>query len=132
MTLLPTASSRAERSSDRRERQSFLNLADQVRYRFRPDVLLTYGGHPAGLELMRRARAGGIAAVVFHLHNFGDRDRSASANCSAVIFSSACSRRHHARVIGLDGPVIADPIRLRRIVAEKPEPRYTTFIDLRL
>ena len=106
----------------------FLDLAEQVLDRFRPDVLLTYGGHPAGLELMRRARARGIA-VVFHLHNFGYRDRSAFADCSAVIFPSEYSRRHHARLIGLDGPVIPDPIPLDRIVAENPEPTYVTFIN---
>ena len=70
VTLMPTVSSRAERSPDLRESAIFLELADQVFDRFRPDVLLTYGGHPASLELMRRARQRGIA-VVFHLHNFG-------------------------------------------------------------
>ena len=54
VTLLPTASSRAERSPDPREGTVFLDLADQVLDRFQPDVLLTYGGHPACLELMRR------------------------------------------------------------------------------
>jgi len=34
----------------------FLELVDHVFDRFKPDVLLTYGGHPASLELMRRAR----------------------------------------------------------------------------
>jgi len=67
---MPTTSSRAERSHDPREAAVFLELAEQVFDRFRPDVLLTYGGHPASLELMRRARQRGIA-VVFHLHNFG-------------------------------------------------------------
>jgi glycosyltransferase involved in cell wall biosynthesis len=128
VTLLPTASSRAERSPGRRESDLFLDLADQVLERFRPDVLLTYGGHPAGLELMRRARARGIA-VVFHLHNFGYDDRRAFADASAVIFPSEYSRRHHARLLGLDGPVIPDPIPLDRVVAEDPEPRYVTFIN---
>src|SRR5271166_2686103 len=56
VTLMPTVSSRAERSPDPRESAIFLELADQVFDRFRPDVLLTYGGHSASLELMRRAR----------------------------------------------------------------------------
>ncbi len=58
VTLMPTASSRAERSPDRREAEVFLEMVDQVLDRFRPDVLLTYGGHPVNLELMRRATAG--------------------------------------------------------------------------
>ena len=65
VTLMPTASSRAERSLNMQESACFLNLADQVLDRFRSDVLLTYGGHPACLELMRRARMKSVA-VVFH------------------------------------------------------------------
>ncbi|WP_165225545.1 hypothetical protein [Aquisphaera insulae] len=45
-TILATRSSRAERSPDREESASFLELATQVLDRFRPDALLTYGGHP--------------------------------------------------------------------------------------
>jgi glycosyltransferase involved in cell wall biosynthesis len=128
VTLMPSASSRAERSPDLREAAIFLDLAEQVFDRFRPDVLLTYGGHPASLELMRRARRRGIV-VVFHLHNFGYNDRRAFADVSAVIFPSEYSRRHHARLLGLDGPVIPDPIPLGRIVAVDPEPNYVTFIN---
>ena len=61
VTLLPTAFSRAERAPSPREAAIFLDLAEQVLERFRPQVLLTYGGHPVSLELMRRARARGIA-----------------------------------------------------------------------
>ena len=41
VTLMPTTSSRAERSPDRREAEVFLEMVDQVLDRFRPDVLLT-------------------------------------------------------------------------------------------
>ena len=78
VTLMPTASSRVERSPKMQESERFLGLADQVLERFRPDVLLTYGGHPACLELMRRARTRSVA-VVFHLHNFGYYDGRAFA-----------------------------------------------------
>jgi len=58
----------------------------------RPEVLLTYGGHPASLELMRRARLRGIA-VVFHRHNFGYTDRRAFADASTIVYPSEYSRR---------------------------------------
>jgi len=128
VTLLPTTSSRAEKSPNPREGAMFLDLATQVFDRFRPDVLLTYGGHPASLELMRRARARQIA-VVFHLHNFGYNDRRGFADVSAVIFPSEYSRRFHQGRIGLDGVVIPDPIRLDRVIAEDPEPTYATLIN---
>ncbi len=43
--------------------------------------------------------------------------------------SSEYSRCHHARLMGLDGPVIPDPIPLDCIVAAEPEPKYVTFIN---
>ena len=54
VTLLPTASSRADRAPSIEESRAFLDLADQVLDRFRPQVLLTYGGHPANLEREKR------------------------------------------------------------------------------
>jgi glycosyltransferase involved in cell wall biosynthesis len=128
VTLMPTASSRAEKSPNPREGGVFLDLADQVFDRFRPQVLLTYGGHPVSLELMRRARARRIA-VVFHLHNFGYRDRRGFENVSALIFPSGYSRRFHQRLIGLDGVVIPDPIRLDTVIAEDTKPTYVTLIN---
>src|SRR3954470_11459159 len=68
VTLTPTASSRAERSPDMQESARFVDLADQVLERFRPHVLLTYGGYPACLELMRGTRMKS-GAVVFILHH---------------------------------------------------------------
>jgi hypothetical protein len=49
VTLLPTSSTRAERSPDPRESALLLDLADQVLERFRPQALLTCGGHPASV-----------------------------------------------------------------------------------
>ena len=128
VTILPTASSRAERAPDSREASLFLDLAEQALERFRPQVLLTYGGHPVCLELMRRARAR-RTAVVFHLHNFGYSDRRGFTDTSAVIFPSEYSRRFYQRRLGLDGTVIPDPIRLERAVAVDPDPTYVTFIN---
>jgi hypothetical protein len=132
VTTLPTASTRAERAPDMRESALFLDLADQVLERFRPDVLLTYGGYPASLELMRRARRRGIA-VVFHLHNLGDTDRRAFADASTVVFPSEYYRRHHARLIGRDGPVIPDPIPYEfRCLPSGRRSRYTDVRNARL
>ncbi len=85
VTVMPTGSSRAERSPDRREADVFLELAGQVFDRFRLDVLLTYGGHPASLDLMRRARQSGIA-VVFHLY----RNREALASRILLVILPVC------------------------------------------
>ena len=49
-----------------------------------------------------------------------------------MIFPSECSRRHHARLLGLDGPVVPDPIPFDRLVADNPEPQYVTFVNPQL
>jgi hypothetical protein len=61
VTVFPTASSRGERLPDPRESAVFLDLADQVRERFRTQVLLTYGGHPASLERRKTESAFPVA-----------------------------------------------------------------------
>ncbi len=86
-TLLPTTSSRVERAPAPREGAMYLDLADQVFERFRPNVLLTYGGHPVSLKLMHRARSRGIP-VVFHLHNFSYTDRRGFDSTSAVLLNA--------------------------------------------
>jgi glycosyltransferase involved in cell wall biosynthesis len=128
VTLLPTASSRAERAPTREEGAAFLDLADQALGRFRPEVLLTYGGHPANLALMARARRRGVS-VVFHLHNFGYDDRRAFADASAVLVPSEYSRRFYAAKLGLECTAIPYPLRPARVVALDPEPQYLTFIN---
>ncbi len=128
VTMMPTASSRAVRAPDPVEGRVFLDLARQVLERFRPDLLLTYGGHPVSLELMRRARASGTP-VVFHLHNFGYGDRRGFADVSAILFPSEYSRRFYRDRVGLDGTVIRYPMRLDRAIAEAPDPRYVTLVN---
>jgi glycosyltransferase involved in cell wall biosynthesis len=128
VTLLPTTSSRPDKAPNAREAAIFLDLAEQVLDRFRPDFLLTYGGHPASRTLMLKARSRGVK-VVFHLHNFGYNDRRAFEDVDAIIFPSEYSRRHYARRVGLDGAVIPDAIRLENVIADKHEPEYVTFIN---
>ena len=127
VTLLPTASSRPERAPDRAESLTFLDLADQALIRFKPQVLLTYGGHPANLALMALARRRGVA-VAFHLHNFGYDDRRAFADASAVLVPSEYSRRHYAR-LGIDCHAIPYPLDATRVVPAEHRPKYLTFIN---
>jgi glycosyltransferase involved in cell wall biosynthesis len=77
---------------------------------------------------MRRARARGIV-VVFHLHNFGYNSARAFDDVKAIIVPSEYSRRFHASRLGLGGTVIPNPIRLDQVVAERPDPKYVTFIN---
>ncbi len=127
-TLLPTAHSRAERAPSPREAAIFLDLAEQVLERFRPRALLTYGGHPVSLELMRRARSKGIP-VVFHLHNFAYGESRGFEDVSALLVPTNCARRHYARRLGRDCTHIPLPLNPARYIAADAEPRYVTFVN---
>ena len=70
-----------------------------------PDVLLTYGGHPASREFMHRARTTGTA-VVFQLHNFGYNDVrvrtlvplfSRPSTCAGTMPPGRAGRGRHSR-----------------------------------
>ncbi len=128
VTLMPTVSSRMEHSPDRAESLTFLELADQVFTRFRPQVLLTYGGHPVNLELMARARRLGIA-VVFYLHNFAYDSHDAFRDTSGVLVPTDFCRRFYARRIGLECTTIPYPFYPPRVIADDPKPQYLTFVN---
>ena len=64
VTLLPTSSSRADKAPNPREGAMYIDLATTVLDRFRPAILLTYGGHPVSRSLMLQARAKGTAVAV--------------------------------------------------------------------
>jgi glycosyltransferase involved in cell wall biosynthesis len=127
-TILPTASSLATRAPDRGESLAFLDLADQALARFRPVALLTYGGHPANLELMARARRRGVPAV-FHLHNFAYTDRRTFTDAAAVLVPSEFSRRYHARRVGIDATALPLPVLPDRAIAAERAPRFLTFVN---
>jgi len=128
LTIAPTASSRLERSPTMEEAVAFLDLADQAFDKFRPQVVLTYGGHPVSRELMARARKRGIA-VVFHLHNFAYDDLTAFDSATAVLVPSEYCRRHYARTIGLDATAIPLPSSPARVLARDRDPEYLTFVN---
>jgi glycosyltransferase involved in cell wall biosynthesis len=128
VTLLPTHTSRGGLAPNLVEARAFVDLVEQVFKSFRPHVLLTYGGHPACLHLIQRARRRGIATV-FHLHNFAYTDRRAFADCSAVLVPTEFARRLYERRLGLDCVVLPLPVRPERILAEDPEPTYVTFVN---
>lgn len=128
VTLMPTSSSRIGRSPSPAESAAFLDLADQVFDRFRPQVLLTYGGHAVCRELIARARRRGIA-VVFHLRNLEYSGPDLFEHVNGVVVTTEFARRHYERVLGRRCEVIPNPLRRDRVVAEDVAPRYLTFVN---
>ncbi|SIN68781.1 Glycosyl transferase 4-like domain-containing protein [Singulisphaera sp. GP187] len=131
VTLVPTASSRAERFDDPVEIKDFLGRTARLIDEFRPQVLLTYGGHPANLALMKLARERDVS-VVFHLHNLAYPSRSTFEHATAVLVPSEYCRRHYLQKLSLESTVIPSPLIPERMVAPVRDPRYVTFINPQL
>ncbi|MEJ7636947.1 MAG: glycosyltransferase, partial [Singulisphaera sp.] len=68
---------------DDAEREAFLRLFDDVLDRFRPDVVVGYGGNRLVREVFARAQARG-AATAFLLQNLHNRDPATFADVDAV------------------------------------------------
>ena len=128
ITIVPTASSRFEQAPSPDEARIWLELADQVFERFRPQVVLTYGGHPASVAMIEHAHRRKIP-VVFHLHNFAYDNPRPFACVQGLITPSEYTRRHYRRLLGLESTVLPDPVRTERAVAHDREPKYVTFVN---
>ena len=74
----------------------FLRVLDGVMDRFRPDLLLTYGGDDLAREVIARAKRRG-RAVVFCLHNFAYHDAALFRPVDAVWTPSRFARITTAR-----------------------------------
>ena len=110
------------------ESAQFLFLLDQVFDAFRPDVLLTYGGHAVVQEAMARARARHVRTV-FTLHNFGYERRDTFAHVDGVVSCSPYLAKHYAERIGLRSTAIEPPIDWDEVEAPPDLRRFVTFVN---
>ncbi|HEU5118370.1 MAG TPA: glycosyltransferase [Isosphaeraceae bacterium] len=109
------------------ESESFLQLYDDTLDRFRPEVVVTFGGDPLAEEIRLRARARQIA-VVFALHNFSYLSREPFETADAVIVPSRLASEFYQRKLGLDCTVLPNLCDPQRVRAEERDPRYVTFV----
>jgi glycosyltransferase involved in cell wall biosynthesis len=111
------------------EAAAFRSVLGEVLARFRPDVVLTYGGDPASAAVAAAARRAG-AKVAFWLHNFAYPDRAAFAACDAVVVPSAFSRAYHRAGLGLECVVLPPVIDPARVLTARPgEGACLTFVN---
>jgi len=116
------------REPDAAEAGDFLRLLDATLARFRPDLVIGYGGGRLAREAFARAKARG-AAVVFHLHNFLYHDAEPFAHADAVLVPSRFAAEFYREALGVDAtalPYLIDPERVR---AGRREPKYLTFVN---
>ncbi len=106
----------------------FLRVLDGVMDRFRPDLLLTYGGDDLAREVIARAKRRGLA-VVFCLHNFAYHDAALFRPVDAVWTPSRFAQDHYRKSLGLDCTAIPNVFDWSRVRCLDVQGRYVTFVN---
>ncbi len=110
------------------ECRNLLSWFDRTLDRFRPDVVVNFGGDTLSNAIRARARQAGIA-VVFPLHNLSYDVRWPFDDVAAALVPSRFAAEHYRRTIGLDCTVIPNPVDFGRARAIVHQPRYVTFVN---
>lgn len=127
VTMLMTRAERAPKT-EQFEADQFLFLFEDIVHQFKPDLLLTYGGHAVVQEVMRRARLRGVLCV-FALHNFGYEDRKHFAHVDHVLTCSPYLSDMYHQLIGLRSTGIETPIDWSEVEAPLEMRRFVTFVN---
>ncbi|MEO6811883.1 MAG: glycosyltransferase, partial [Isosphaeraceae bacterium] len=112
---------------DERETNEFLRLFETVAERFRPDVVIGYGGSRIARGVFARARGRGMCTV-FTLHNFAYTHLDAFTDVDEVLVPSRFAAEHYRRTLGLACTALPNLVDFERARAERHEPKYVTFV----
>ena len=110
------------------EGRAFLRLFHGIVDRFRPDVILTYGGHWLAEQVIAAAKRRGLK-VVFALHNFSYRGVDLFRPVDAVLVPSRFARDHYRQTLGLNCTALPSPLAWDRLCCSQVEGRYVTFVN---
>jgi glycosyltransferase involved in cell wall biosynthesis len=106
----------------------FLALFEQVLQEFRPNVVLTYGGHWLAEATIARARRRGVP-VVFWLRNCAYREADLFRQVNGILVPSEFTARHYLRTLGLTCTALPSPLDWDRLRCPEVEGRYVTFVN---
>ena len=128
ISVYHTPNTRPYQPPGRDDGLAFLSLLEQVLDKFRPDVLLTYGGYWLGQEVIAAARRRGIRVVVV-LYNFAYRDAGFFRPVDAVLVPSRFSQAYYRGTLGLESTAIPCVLDWSRVQCPAVEGRYVTFVN---
>ncbi|MDR3618425.1 MAG: class I SAM-dependent methyltransferase [Paludisphaera borealis] len=111
-----------------RETSEFLALFEEALDRFRPEILVTYGGDALTVDLIARARDRGVATV-FALHNFAYSSPRPFERTDAVFVPSRFAADYYLAALGVECTVLPNLVDLKRVRAERTKAEYVTFIN---
>jgi hypothetical protein len=109
-------------TASREEGGCFLALYERVLERFRPEVVLTYGGDWVAEEIIAQAKRRGIA-VVFALHNFAYDGADLFRPVDAVLVPSGFAQAHYRRTLGLTCTALPGPWDWSRVRCREINPQ---------
>jgi glycosyltransferase involved in cell wall biosynthesis len=115
-------------AATREEGACFLALYERLLERYRPDLLLTYGGDWVAQEIVAQAKRRGIP-VVFALHNFAYHGAELFRPVDAVLVPSRFAQVHYRRTLGLSCTPIPGPWDWTRVRCPEVKGRYVTFVN---
>jgi glycosyltransferase involved in cell wall biosynthesis len=127
VTMLMTRA-RPESPLEPSELDQLLYLLDGVLDQFRPQILLTYGGHPVIQGILRRARQRRVRTV-FTLRNRGFEDRRHFEHVDHVFTTSPYLSEMYRQAIGLRSVGIESPIDWADVEAPMDLRRFVTFVN---
>jgi glycosyltransferase involved in cell wall biosynthesis len=113
---------------NREEARQFLVVFQEMLRQFRPDVVLTYGGHPVLIEALKAARAR-RATTVRTVRAYGYEDRAWFAHVDRVLTNSAYVAEHYRRSVGLRSTALPSPIIWSDILSAEDTRGFLTFVN---
>jgi glycosyltransferase involved in cell wall biosynthesis len=116
------------RAPGEEEQQDFLLLLEDACTRFKPEVVISYGGGSLIREVLRRAKARG-AATVFSLHNLRYHDPTTFIDVDAVLVASHFAAKHYLAHLGLRCTVLPNLVDFPRALALNRLPTYVVFVN---
>jgi glycosyltransferase involved in cell wall biosynthesis len=104
------------------------NLDEIDPLRWKPEILLTYGGTQQDFAGHKRAKAAGCK-IVFGLRNGLYRDKDFFRFCDAILTPSQWMSDWYKRTIGLDSTPLPLPINTEDCVSPVSEPYFITYVN---
>jgi len=110
------------------EVEQLLFVYDELLRSRSPDILVTYGGHPAIQEMMRRAKDRGVTTV-FSLRNRGYESRDYFRYADYVFTTSPYLSKVYRQKIGLRSVGLESPIDWAEVEAPSDLRKFVTFVN---
>lgn len=109
--------------------RQFDQMFDDDLYRFKPDILLGFGGHPTDIKRYDRAKRQGVR-LVFSLRNTGYLGTADFFKpMDAILTPSQYLTDLYRKAIGIESTPLPLPMEVEDVVAEDPDPIFVTMIN---